>query len=446
MDPLPSILMLLAVYQAGEYGGSISAITLNIPGTQSAVATTLDGNALARKSYPGKALGYSLAASTIGGFFGGLVLLFFTIPLSEFAKKISSPEYFLLGILALLAVVGLSSKNVTKGLISIILGLMAGTVGIDLLSGVQRVTLGFPELMEGISIIVMVIALFAFSEIYSMISKNMHEGYLTDSKGLKVGLKRKEYQRMIKPSIIGSVIGSIIGIIPGLGSGASSWMAYIAAKKTSRSPETFGKGNPEGIVAPESANNSTVGSALIPLLSLGIPGSPTIAIIMGAFIIQGIQPGPRIFNSNLDLVYGIFYGFLLTTVAMYLLGRFVTPLFARALAFPNSKIVPIILVLSIVGVYASHELFFHLWLVLILGIASYFLKELDFSLPSILLAFVLGPIIEENLRRTLIISDGGYSIFFTRGYSLAILLIILAILVYSFVSWYKNKKVSNEES
>ncbi len=441
MTPLASILMLLAIYQAGEYGGSISAVTIGIPGTPSAVVTTLDGNALAKKSYPGKALGYSLAASTIGGLVGGLVLLFLTVPLGKFALKLSAPEYFLIGILGLIAVASLSSKDITKSMISVVLGLMAGTIGIDLLSGVSRFTFGRPELMEGLSIVVLVIGLFAFSEIFSMVNKNLNTKYITDTKGLKTKVTLQEFRKVLKPTFIGSIMGSIIGIMPGLGAGASSWLSYATAKRFSKDPQSFGKGNPEGIAAPESANNATVGSALVPLLSLGIPGSPTIAIIMGAFIIHGIQPGPKVFATEANLVYGIFYGFLIITVVMYLIGRLVTPLFARALAFPNSKITPIVMVLSIVGVFATHLQYIQIWIMLGIGVMCYFLKEFDFSLPSMLLAFVLSPIIEENLRRALLLSEGSYSIFFTRAYSVVIILLILAIVVNMVFSLIKAKRV-----
>lgn len=439
LPPLAAILLLVSAYQAAEYGGSISSIILGVPGTPAAAATILDGNALSKKGSPGKALIYSLTASSIGGLFGGAVLLFFAEPIARFALQMSAPEFFLIGVLGLVAVASISSSDPMKSLISVLLGLMLGTVGIDMFAAVSRFTLGRPELMDGISIVALLVGMYAISEIFTMISKDLNGGYTPDTKGLKTRLTFNEFKKIIKPTAIGSTIGSIIGVFPGMGAGSSSWFAYIAAKKASKNPESFGTGNPEGIVAPESANNATVGGALVPLLSLGIPGSPATAIIMGAFIVHGIRPGPNIFSSNTNLVYGIFFGFILATFAMYFLGRLITPLFSRILTVPIRILIPAVFILSIIGVYASDKMFFYLWFAIIIGIISFFLKGLNYSIPALFLAFVLSPIIEENLRRSLIISQGSYSVFFTRLYSIILLLIIISIIVIPFLQRMKSK-------
>jgi putative tricarboxylic transport membrane protein len=444
MEPLASILLLLSVYQSAEYGGSISSIILGIPGTPAAAATVLDGNALAKQSSPGKALAYSLYSSSVGGIFGGLVLIFLSVPLVKLALALSDPEFFLIAVIGLVAVAGLGSKDVTKSLISMVLGLMAGTVGMDVISGVTRFGMGRPELFEGFNLVALIVGIFAIPSVFDMISEEMKKRYVTDHKGLQTKLSLKEFKAVLKPIGIGSVIGSIVGIIPGMGAGPSSWFAYSAAKSVSKSKSTFGKGNPEGIVAPETANNATVGGALVPLLSLGIPGSPVTAIIMGAFIIHGIQPGPKLFSTELDLVNGIFYGFLLTTVAMFFIGKFVTTGFSRVLTIPNPILIPMILAFSFVGTYAARYLFFDLWFVLIIGIVCYFLSKLDFSMPAMILAFVLSPMIEQSLRRSLILSDGSFTIFFTRFYSIILLLIILVIVVISIISRRKKQKQDND--
>ncbi len=424
LSPLAAILLLLAAYQSAEYGGSISSIILGIPGTGAAVATVLDGHPMAKKTSPGKALAYSLTASTVGGLFGGIILLFLSVPLAKFSLRLSDPEFFLIGVLGLLAVTALSSKDFIKSMISVVLGLMAGMVGIDLFTGSSRFIFGRPELMEGINIIVILVGLFALSEVFSMISKDIGTKNNSEFQNLKARITFKEFKGVSKSTGVGSVIGAIVGIIPGMASGASSWFAYSAAKKVSNNPETFGQGNPDGIAGPEAANNATVGGALIPLLALGIPGTAAIAIVMGAFIIHGIQPGPRIFTSEANLVYGIFYGFLLTTIFMYIIGKLITPMFSRVLKIPIYMLVPIILVLSLTGVFASKGLFFELGLTLLIGTIAFFMKKLEYSLPSFIMAFVLSPIIEESLRRTLILSDGSYGVFFTRIYSIILLLII----------------------
>ncbi|WP_167577622.1 tripartite tricarboxylate transporter permease [Ammoniphilus sp. YIM 78166] len=443
MSALNSILLLLATYQAAEYGGSISSITLGIPGTPAAAATVMDGYPLAKQKSPGKALGYSLAASTIGGVFGALVLVFLSAPMASFALKLSEPEFFLIGILGLLGVASLSSHDKWKSAISVILGLMAGTIGMDQFTGALRFTAGSLSLMDGLSIIAMVTGLFAITEILSMVNGNLNQSHRADSQKIKVSLSVQELKEVSKPTLIGSVIGTVIGIFPGLGPGAASWFSYATAKRFSKSPETFGKGNPEGIAAAEASNNASVGGSLLPLLTLGIPGSAAIAVIMGAFIIHGIQPGPQVLAKEPVLVYGIFVGFFLTTVAMYLVGRMLTPVFGRVLSVPGSVLVPVILVLSIIGVYASKGSYFDIWIALGIGIVAYLLKKLDFSIPSFVLAFILCPLIETSLRRSLILSSGSYSIFFTRPYSLLILLIIAALVAMAIMNAIKQNKQKN---
>lgn len=428
MDPLASILLLIAAYQGAEYGGSISSIVLGIPGTPAAVATVLDGNAMAKKGMADKALGYSLLSSTVGGIIGGLVLLFLSVPLAHLAVRFSDPEFFLIGIAGLIAVAALSSKSRIKSAISVALGLMVGTIGLDTFTGVLRFTFDRLELLEGVGMIALLTGLFAFSEIFFMISEALHVRYSSGEKKLSTGLTWGEFKGVFRSMISGSIIGSVVGLFPGMGAGPASWFAYIQAKKSSKFPERFGEGNPDGIAAPEAANNATVGGALVPLLALGIPGSPSTAIILGAFIVHGIQPGPNLFTNNGDLAQGLFYGFLLTTVAMYLAGRLVTNLFARALSVPNNYLIPVVLILSIVGIFAAKALFFDLWLALGVGVLAYFLKRLHYSLPSFILAFILSPIIEESLRRTMLLSDGSYAIFVTRPYSLTILVLIVGFL------------------
>ena len=424
MTPLASVLMLIAAYQGSEYGGSISSIILGIPGTPAAVATAIDGNAMARKDLAGKALGYSLAASTVGGVFGGLVLIFLAVPLARLAIRFSDPEFFLIGVAGLIAVGALSSRNTVKSAISVLLGLMVGTIGLDGFVGIPRFTFGTLELLEGVGLIALLTGMFAFSELFSIISAELNKTFSSGSGKLTTGLTWPEFRKVLKVILIGSGIGSVVGLFPGMGAGPASWFAYIQAKKSSRHPEEFGQGSPEGIAAPEAANNATVGGALVPLLALGIPGSPSTAIILGAFIIHGIQPGPNLFSASPDLVMGLFYGFLVATAVMYVAGRLVTNLFARVLTVPNSYLMPVVLILSLVGIYASHGLFFDLWLALGAGIIAYFLKRLDYSLPSFILAFILGPIIEESLRRSMLLSGGELWIFVTRPYSLAIVILI----------------------
>ncbi|MGJ8611978.1 MAG: tripartite tricarboxylate transporter permease, partial [Octadecabacter sp.] len=440
LPPLAGILMLLATYQAGEYGGSISAILLGVPGTPQAAATVLDGYPMAQNESPGKALSYSLLSSSIGGIFGGLVLIFISVPLAKFALNFGSPEYFLLGVIGLMAVGLLSGTDKIKSSISVILGLIAGTVGIDTLTGVGRATFNQPELMDGINLVAFLVGMFAISELFMMISKGLNNKFVADRSTLKTGLTWKEIKAIIRPTTIGSLIGAGTGILPGIGGGASCWFAYAIVSKTSKNPEAFGKGSPEGIAAPESSNNASAGGALVPFLALGIPGSAAIAIIMGAFIMHGIQPGPNVFTAERDLVYGIFYGFIVTTIAMYLIGRLLTPMFSRVLIVPNSFLVSVVLVLCLIGIYASKAAFFDLWLALGVGVLFYILKRLNYSVSSVIIAYVLAPIIEENFRRSLTLSNGDYGVFFSSIYAVALVVMIVAALGASLYADLKKRR------
>lgn len=430
MDAASSILMLLAVYQGAEYGGSISAIVLKIPGTAMAAPIMNDGVPMAENHSPGKALGFSLYGSTFGGLFGGIILIFFAEPVARFALKLADPEIFLLALLGLFAVVTLGSSNISKSAISVVLGLLVGTMGIDLFSGIPRFTLGQDALLEGPNLIALVVGLFAISEVLFMNSKNMNHVFKFEKADMSTRLTFREILQTLKAMFAGSSVGAAMGVLPGVGSVISSWLAYSVSKKISRKPETFGKGNPEGIAGPDSANNATVGGALLPFLTLGIPGSPSIAIIAGAFIIHGIQPGPQMIRSNPELINALFVGFIFTTIGMFIMGRFLTTLFARALVTPNSILAPAILACSLVGVYSSSGNFFDIWLALGVGIVAFVMRKLDYSVAGFVLAVVLSPIIEKSFRRALVISDGDYSVFWASPYAQVLAGIIVLMLGY----------------
>ena len=310
MEPLPAVLMIISLYQAAEYGGSISSVVLGIPGTGAAVPTTLDGFPMAKQGYPGKALGYSLYSSTIGGLFGVIVLMLLTGPLTNIAIHLSDPELFLVGILGLLSVTSLGSSDKPKSLISIVLGLFMGTIGMDLFTGSYRYTFNSPYLVNGVSLVSLLSGLFALAEVLNMVMEDLNMRYVTNTKNLRTYISLKELMEIKWTIIKASIIGTIFGIIPGLGAGPAAWFSYTQAKQNSKEPDSFGKGNPHGIVAPEAANNAVVGGALIPMLSLRIPGSPTIAVVCSALMIQGIQPGPQVYMNNPELVNGIYWGLL----------------------------------------------------------------------------------------------------------------------------------------
>jgi len=444
MGPVESILMLLACYQGAEYGGSISAIVLGIPGTAMAAPIVLDGREMAKTTSPGKALAYSLYGSTFGGIFGGLVLIFFAEPVARFALGLADPEFFLLGIVGLLAVATFGAKDFIKAMISVLLGLIAGTVGIDLFTGMPRLTGGYFEVYEGLNLISVAVGLFALSEVFMMLSNRMNKAYSFDASDMRISLTMKEFLGSFKAMITGSAIGSFMGVLPGVGSTVSGWLAYSGAKGLSKSPEKFGKGSPEGIAAPDAANNATVGGALLPFIALGIPGSASIAIIAGAFIIHGITPGPQMIRNDPGLIQAIFLGFMATTVCMFFMGKALTTVFARALITPNSFLVPAILISSIIGIYSSGGHFFDLWVALGLGVAAYIMRRLDYSVAAFVLAMVLAPIIEKSFRRALVISEGDYMTFVDRTYSQVIMLAILGTLAYALVKAMQGRRRRSE--
>lgn len=411
MSPLAAILMLLAAYQGAEYGGSISSITLGIPGTPAAAATVLDGYAMAKSGEPGKAIGYSLFASTVGGLLGAFALLFLTEPLARFSLRFNAPDFCMLGLIAIFAIITISSKQILKGLISVFLGLILSTVGTDTFTGAARFTLGVSGLLDGVYNVSIAIGVFAIPEIICIITSSLHTKYVSDGKRMVSKLTAKEMTSVAPQVASGSVIGSVIGIFPGLGGAIAAWMSLLFAQKTAKDPEKFGTGDPRGIAAPEAANNACVAGALIPELALGIPGAAAIAVIASAFMVHGVKVGPSLFTTDTNLLYGIYFGFFFSVVAMYVLGRLMTPFFSKILSIEGAALVPIILIFLIVGAYTGKKLFVHLWVALIIGVICYFLKRAQYPLAPIMIAYVLGPLIEENYRRSLDLSKGSLSIF-----------------------------------
>jgi len=446
MEPLNAILMLLAVYQAAEYGGSISAIALGIPGTVMAAPIVKDGRAMAQESSPGRALGFSLYGSTLGGLVGGLVLILFAQPLARFALRLGDAEFFLLGLMGLVAVTAFAERDPIKVAISICFGMIAGTIGLDVFTGMPRLTFDVPQLYEGLNLIALVVGLFAFSEAFFMMAGNMRHRFMFDARQMKITLTLREMLGGLKAGMIGGVIGTLLGILPGVGSTVAGWLSYSAAKSASRHPEKFGKGSGEGIAAPDSANNAVVGGALLPFLTLGIPGTAGIAIIAGAFIIHGITPGPQMIRDHPDLINGIFVGFIVTTFGMFLMGKFLSRGFARALVTPNFVLVPGVLILSIVGVYTSRAQIFDLWLALAIGAGAYLMRRLDYSVAGFVLAFVLSPIIEVSFRRALLISGDDYTVFVTRPISAVLVAVVAAMLGYTVLKALRRRPPARHEA
>ncbi|MBT2689846.1 tripartite tricarboxylate transporter permease [Bacillus sp. ISL-47] len=433
MEPVTGILLLVGVYFGAIYGGSITAILLRTPGTPSSAATALDGYEMTKKGLAYKALTVSTLSSTIGGVLSVIVLILIAPQLAEFALKFSAPESFALAFFGLAIISSISGKSLLKGLIAGVTGLLIATIGIDPIGGFPRFTLGIENLMSGVNYIPVLIGLFAASEAFRSV-EDIYKSSNSVKAIEKVKLKWSEFKSLITVILRSSGIGTFIGMIPGAGGDIASFVAYNEAKRFSKKPEEFGKGNAEGVSASEAANNACTGGAMIPLLTLGIPGDAVTAVMLGALMVQGLQPGPLLFTNHGGIVYTLFIGMLLANLLILFYGLLGIRLFTKILTIPKVILTPIILILCIVGSYALGNNFFDVWVMLIAGIVGYFMHKYEFPVSPVILALILGPMLEANLRRSLVLSNGDISILFTRPISLILILLAVMTLFYPYIT------------
>lgn len=428
MQPVPAILMLVSLYCGATFGGSIAAILVHAPGTPAAAATTFDGYPLAQKGMAGKALGMSCISSAIGGVFSVIVLIFLAPVLADIAIKFGPPEYFALAVFGLSMISSLGSRSVLKNLLGGTIGVFIACVGMDEISGFTRYDFGSTNLMDGISFIPVMIGLFAATEVFRQAEKGMRK--LEVDRKIVGLLPSWQEVKEVKTTLMRScLIGTFIGILPAEGGTVAAFIGYNEAKRFSKHPEKFGTGILEGVAAPECANNAATGGAMVPTLALGIPGSGTTAVILGALLVHGMRPGPLLFIQNIELVYSIFIGMLFANLMFLGLGLMGAKIFSQILRVPNYVLSPIILVLSVVGTYSLHNNMADVWIMLISGIVGYKMKEYGFAAAPIVLGLVLGELIEISLRRSLIVFGNNPFIFFTRPYSaLFIVLTVLGLL------------------
>lgn len=440
-----SIILLAGVYYGAMYGGSTTSILLNTPGESSSVVTTLDGYQMAKQGRAGAALSISAIGSFVAGVVSLIGLVALAEPLSELALSFGPAEYFSLMILGLCAVSGLAGKSVTKALIMTVTGLLIATIGMDTVSGVARFTYEIPVLYSGLEFLTVAVGLFALGEVF----KTILEKDSGNSEIAKVGRilpTRKDLKDSAKPIVRGSLLGFFIGVLPGAGATLASFFSYIAEKKISKNPEKFGKGAIEGVAAPEAANNGASGGAMIPLLTLGIPGSGTTAILMGALIMYNIQPGPLFFTDHPKVAWGLIASMFIGNVMLLILNMPLVKIFAKIIETPAKYLLPIIVAISIFGVYAVQVTTFDLLLLLGCGVVGYFLTKNDYPVAPLVLGLVLGPMIENNLRRALTTSNGDFMIFITSPLSLAFLIIAVLWMIIPILLKLKGKSVIiNEE-
>lgn len=426
MTAIPGMMFLLGIYCAGGYGGSVSAILINTPGTPHAATTMLDGHPMSEKGRTKAALKIALYASTFGGIFSALTLLFLAPQFAKVAANIGTAEYFLVCVFGLTIIAGISGKSMIKGIISACLGLFISCIGADPQTSYDRFTFGISRLYLGLDLAICLIGLFALIEILKKAELKPDRLKLDTSKIMDDGkITKDEYKRMARPALLSSIIGVIIGIIPGTGASMASWFSYDVAKNMSRHKEEFGHGSVEGIAAAESANNAVTGATLIPLLTLGIPGDGCVAIMLSALMINGLNPGLSLFTTQGDIMYAIMLGLLFVNLFMLLQGKYLTKLFAKVVSIPQEILTPIIVIFCFAGAYSVNKSYFDVAVTLTFAVIAWLLYKLDFPTVPILLGLVLGNMTETNFRRALLISEGNPSIFVSSPYCIAFIILII---------------------
>lgn len=428
LDPATGLIMMAGIYYGAKYGGSTTSILLNIPGESSSVVTCLDGYEMAKQGRAGPALGMAAIASFVAGTVGVIGLTFLAPVVARLAIDFGPPEYSALMLFALLLVIMLAGESILKGIIAMVMGLLFATIGTDLFSGQQRYTGGRIELAGGLEFIAVSIGLFAIAEVLVNVEERAGRKIFTVPSKLRELLPSMDDMKRSRGAIAqGSVVGFLIGILPGAGATVASFVSYTLAKKTSKTPERFGKGAIEGVAAPEAANNSETGGAMIPLLTLGIPGSGTGAVLLGALVLYGLNPGPLLFNEHPEVVWPIIASMYLGNVALLILNLPLVPLFAKLLQMPYWVMYPGILLISVVGTYSVNGSIFDVYVLAAFGLLGYVMKKLGIPPAPLVLAFVLGPIAENSVRQSLILSDNNPIIYLQRPISAT--LISLAVLL-----------------
>ncbi|SDP79882.1 tripartite tricarboxylate transporter permease [Desulforhopalus singaporensis] len=411
LAPDIGIALLLGVFVGGIYGGSITAILINTPGTPASIATTFDGYPMTKMGKAGQALYMALFSSVGGGLISGVVLICIAPQLAKIALQFGPPEYFGLTVFGISIISSVSGQMLIKGLIAGVIGILLSTVGMDGITGVPRFTFGSTAMLSGFNLIPILIGVFAVSEVFYQIINPVLKKDDFEGKISGVYIKLKEMKQYLFTIIRSGLIGTFIGVVPGTGGGIAAFVSYAEAKRASKNPESYGKGDADGVAAAESANNATTGGALVPMLTLGIPGDPVTAVLIGAFMIQGLQPGPLLFQENASTVYALFAGLLLANIILFILGVIGLRYFAKVANIPQQVLGPIVLLLCFVGSYAVANSMVDVAAMLVMGIIGFFMKQYGFPGAPLVIGMILGPMVEKALRQSLTLSNGEWSIF-----------------------------------
>ncbi|SHK05727.1 tripartite tricarboxylate transporter permease [Paramaledivibacter caminithermalis] len=433
MGPEAALITMCGVYYGAMFGGSRSSILINTPGDGAALAATFDGYPMAQQGRAESALAMSAIASFIGGILSTIVMVFVAQPVAKFALKFGPAEYFMLMVFALSATASMTKGNLTKGFISMLIGLMISTVGIDAQSGISRFTFGILELQTGIDFLVVIIAVYALGEVFKSFKMIKEGKKKMQTKFGKIWITKEEWKRSKWPILRSAPLGFFIGALPGAGGTMASLMAYNNEKQLSKHPEEFGKGAIEGLAAPESANNAASVGALIPMLTLGVPGSGTTAVMMGALLMLGLQPGPMLFQQHPKLAWGLIASMFVGNMILAIVNIPLAGLLVRVLAIPPKILYPIVLGLAFVGTYAISNSVIDFYLLVIFGVMGYFMSKAKIPTAPLILAIIVGNSMEQSFRQAITISDGDYSIFFGSKVSIVLLILTIVSVVYPFV-------------
>lgn len=438
-EPVTSLIMLAGIYYGAQYGGSTTAILINLPGESSAAVTAIDGHEMAKQGRAGPALATAALGSFFAGTVGTIILALFALPISRLALEFGPAEYFSLVVLGLIASITLASGSTLKALAMIVMGLLLGTVGQDIYSGTPRFTFGQRELFGGLNFVSLAVGMFGVAEILRNLESETTRTVLV-KKVKNLWLTKEDFRRIVPPVLRGTGLGSALGVLPGAGHVLASFVSYSVEKRVSKRPGEFGKGAIEGVAGPESANNAAAQTSFIPLLTLGLPANAIMALLIGAFIIHGITPGPNVITDQPALVWGLIVSMWIGNLFLVLLNLPLIGLWVRLLTIPYRVLFPAIIAFASIGTYSLGLNAYHVYAIAFFGILGYFLIKVGCEPAPLLLGFVLGPLLEEYLRRALIISRGDPSVFLTRPVSLTLLIIALAAFVIAVLPSVRQKR------
>lgn len=433
LDPVTGLIVLGAIYVTASYGGNITAVLINTPGTSDSLFMTLDGYPMTVRGEGLRAIGVTTFSSFIGGIIGSIALLFIAPPLAQLAIKFGPLELFLTTLMGIVIIIGLTKDGMLKGLLSACLGLLSALIGLDGITGLSRFNFGIEQIYDSLPLLPVVLGMFAVSQVLLLVADKT-ETISIDNSAIRGSafLSIKDHMSMLVNNIRSSVIGTVVGIIPGAGTTVAAGISYNLAKKGDKHPETFGKGNEQGLACVSAANNAVVGGSLVPLLTLGIPGNGTSALFLGGLLIHGLAPGSQLFTKHAETAYGLFLGLILAQFFILLIGLFGAPIYSRITRVPNSILIPIVGAFCVLGAFTYRNLAFDTFLVLFFGIVGYYMTKAHFPMAPFVLAFVLGKNAEIHLRRAMMLMSGNIGAALMKPLPLALLLVDLIFLISPF--------------